>query len=66
MSQFMKDTKISEKKQQKVHNLQDKTACQKYNVSVTAIAKLEPVNFSILITTKFKNPNLSKASNKVF
>ena len=53
-------------KYQKVHNLQDKTGCQKYEVSVTAIAKLMPANFSILIFTKFKNQNLSKANDKLF
>ena len=61
----MKETSISEKKQQQNHNLEDKTVCQKCNVSVTVIAKLVPANFSISIFTKFKNPNLSKASNKV-
>ena len=39
--------------------------CKKY-VSVTAITKLMPANLSILITTKFKNQNLSKANDKVF
>ena len=28
MSQFIKDTKVSEKKYQKVHNLQDKPCCK--------------------------------------
>ena len=42
-----------------------KKICKKY-VSVTAITKLMPANFSILITTKFKNENLSKANDKVF
>ena len=65
MSQFIKDTYISEKKYQNVHNLQDKHGCKKY-VSVTAIAKLMPANLSILITTNFKNQNLSKAKDKVF
>ena len=65
MLQFIKDTKISEKKYQNVHNLQDKPGCKKY-VSVTDITKLMPENLSILITTKFKNQNLSKANDKVF
>ena len=50
---------------QNVHNLQDKPGCKKY-VSVTAITKLMPANLSILITTKFKNENLSKDNDKVF
>ena len=33
------------------------------NVSVTAITKLMPANLSILITTNFKNQNLSKAND---
>ena len=41
-----------EKKYQKVHNLQDKTGCQKYKV---AFEKLIPTNFSILMPIKFKN-----------
>ena len=61
MSQFIKDTKILEKKYQKVDNLQDKTECQKYKVSAIEIAKLAPANFSILISAKFRNRNLSKA-----
>ena len=65
MSQFIKDTKISEKKYKNVHNLQDKPGCKKY-VSVTTVTKLMPANLSILITTKFKNQNLSKPKNKVF
>ena len=63
MSQFIKDTYISEKKYQKVHNLQDKTGYQNYKVSVTAIAKLMPATFLILI---FTNQNLSKANDKTF
>ena len=45
--QFIKETKISKKKFtfKKIHILQDKTGCQKYQVSVTAIAKLMPANF---------------------
>ena len=39
---------------------------KKYNVSVTAIAKLMPANLSILTITKFKNQNLSKGNNNVF
>ena len=62
MSQFIKDTKISEKKDQHFHNLKDKTWYKKY-VSVTAIAKLMPANLSTLIVTKFKNRNLSKTNN---
>ena len=65
MSQFIRDTKISEKKYQNVRNLQDKHGCKKY-ASVTAITKLMPANLSILITTNFKNQNLSKANDKVF
>ena len=37
----------------------------KIYISVTAITKLMPANLSILITTKFKNQNLSKANDKV-
>ena len=55
MSQFIQATYISEKKFQKLHNLQDKTGRQKYKVSVTAAAKLRPAHFSILISKKFKN-----------
>ena len=33
---------------------------------MTAIAKLMPANFSILISKKFKNQNLSKAIDKGF
>ena len=62
MWQFIKDTKISEKKDQHFHNLKDKTWYKKY-VSVTAIAKLMPANLSTLIVTKFKNRNLSKTNN---
>ena len=35
----------------------------KYKVSVTAIAKFTPANFSILISTKFKNQTLLKAND---
>ena len=35
-------------------------------VSVTAVTKLMPANLSILITTNFRNQNLSKANDKVF
>ena len=55
--------KGKEKEFQKVHNLQDQTACQKYKVSLTAIANLTPANISILISTKFKNETLSKAND---
>ena len=65
MSQFIKDTYISEKKYQNVHNLQDKPGYKQY-VSVTAITITKPANLSILITTKFKNQNFSKANDKVF
>ena len=47
MSQFIKDTRISENKYQKVHNLQEKTGCRKYKVSVTPIPKSMTVNFPI-------------------
>ena len=66
MLQFIKDSSISEKKYLKVHNLQDKTGCQKYKISVTAISKLMPANFSILIFPKFKNQRLSKANDQGF
>ena len=65
MSQFIKDTQISEKKYKKLDNLQGKTGCPEYNVWVTAIAKLMQPHFSILILTKFKNQNLSKAIDEV-
>ena len=61
MSQFIKDTCISKKKQQKVLNWQDKTGCQKYNVSVTAIEELMPANCLILISTKLKKSRLIKS-----
>ena len=63
---FIKETKLSEKKHQKVHTLQNKTGCQKYKVSVTAFAKSKPANFLVLIYTKFINQNLSKANDKIF
>ena len=63
MSQFIKATEISEKKFQKVHNLQNKTGCQKCKVSFTALAMLTPANILILIPTKFKNQTLSKAND---
>ena len=47
MWQFIKDTRISENKYQKVHNLQEKTGCRKYKVSVTPIPKSMTVNFPI-------------------
>ena len=53
MSQFIKD--IKEKKYQNIHNLQVKTRCKKYNVS------LIPASLSILIIMKF-----IKANKKVF
>ena len=63
MSQIIKATQISEKKFQKIHNLQDKTGCQKYKISVTAIAKSTPSNLLILISTKLKNQTLSKVND---
>ena len=57
---------MSEKNYENVHNLQDKTGCRNYTVSVTAVAELMPLNLSSLITTKFKNQDLSEANNKVF
>ena len=53
----------SRKEITKVHILQDKTGFQKYQVSVTAIAKLMALNFSILISTNL-NQNLSKANDE--
>ena len=47
MWQFIKDTRISENKYQKVHNLQEKTGCRKYKVSVTPIPKSMTLNFPI-------------------
>ena len=47
----------------KIHILQDKTGFQKYQVSVTAIAKLMAANFSILISTNL-DQNLSKANDE--
>ena len=47
----------------KINILQDKTGFQKYQVSVTAIAKLMAANFSILISTN-SDQNLSKANNE--
>lgn len=66
MSQFMKKTQISEKLYQKPHILQDKTECQKYKNLVTAFAKLIPPNFLVLISTKSRTQNLSKANDEVF
>ena len=63
MSEFIKDTSFR-KEVPKVHNLQDKTGCQKYKVSVTTIAKLMPAKLSILISTKLKNQILSKANHR--
>ena len=47
----------------KIHILQDKTGFQKYQVSVTAIAKLMAANLSILISTNL-DQNLSKANDE--
>ena len=47
----------------KINTLQDKTGFQKYQVSVTAIAKLMAANFSILISTN-SDQNLSKANDE--
>ena len=47
----------------KIHILQDKTGFQKYQVSVTAIAKFMAANFSILISTNL-DQNLSKANDE--
>ena len=47
----------------KIHILQEKTGFQKYQVSVTAIAKLMAANFSILISTNL-DQNLSKANDE--
>ena len=47
----------------KSSQLLDKIGCQKYKVSFTAIAKLTSANISILISTKFKNQTLFKASD---
>ena len=49
-----------------LHNSLNKTGCKKHNVSVTIITKLMSANLSILTSTNFKNPNLSKANDKVF
>ena len=44
--QFIKEKKFQKRSSHsKNHILQDKTGCQKYQVSVTAIAKLMPANF---------------------
>ena len=51
------------KKVTKIHILQDKTGFQKYQVSVTAIAKLMAANISILISTNL-DQNLSKANDE--
>ena len=66
MSQFNKETKISEKKYLKVCTLQNKTECQIYKVSVTALAVSMPANFLVLITTKLINQILSKANDEIF
>ena len=66
MSQFIKETEISEKKHQNVHTLQNQTECQKYKVSVNPFAKSIPANFLVLISTKSINQNLSKANDKIF
>ena len=58
--------KFQKRSNKKVHNLQDKTLCKKYNVSVTAIAKLVSSNFSILISTKFKIQTYQKPAIKIF
>ena len=65
MSQFIKETEISEKKHQKVRTLQNKTECQKYGVSVTALAKLIPAIFLVLTSAMFINQNMSKAKDEI-
>ena len=47
----------------KIYIMQDKTGFQKYQVSVTAIAKLMAANLSILISTNL-DQNLSKANDE--
>ena len=66
MSLFMKETEISEKKQQKAHTLPNKTECQKYKILVTTFVKSIPANSLVLISTKFINQNLSKATDEIF
>ena len=66
MSQFNKETKISEKKYLKVCTLQNNTECQIYKVSVTALAGSMPANFLVLISTKLINQNLSKPNDEIF
>ena len=62
MSQFIKDINF----RKELPQCSQSAGYKKYNVSVTAIAKLMPANLSILTITKFKNQNLSKANNNVF
>ena len=42
------------------------TECQKYKVSVAALAKLIPATFLVLISTKFIYQNLAKANDQIF
>ena len=60
MSQFTKNTSVSEKKYQKVHNLQDKAGCQKFKVSVTA--KVNASKYFNIDIHKIQKLPLSKAN----
>ena len=42
-----------------------KIRCQKCKVSILTFAKFKPANFSVLISTKFINLNLSKSNNEI-
>ena len=66
MSQFIKETEISEKKHLKVYTVPNKIECQKYRFSVTAFAELTPANFLVLISKKFINQNISNANYEIF
>ena len=63
MSQFIKETEISEKKYQKVHTLHNKAECQ---VSFTEFVKSIPEHLRVLISTKFTNQNLSNTTDEDF
>ena len=64
MSQFTKNTSVSEKKYQKVHNLQDKAGCQKFKVSVTA--KVNASKYFNIDIHKIQKLNLIKSKLSLF